>query len=210
MRLLEAWVATSLAQALGWTLLHSLWQGAIVSACLGAALWALRSARARYVTACGAMLVMLGGVSLTFIRMMPERIHGLPGIETTALPPWNVPPDLGPTEPSGLRLAPFWVAGVWIFAFTQVSGWIWVSRLRRRGVCCAPDHWQKEIDRLSSKLRVSKPVQILESCLADVPMVVGHIRPVILMPIGLLAGLPPGQIEAILLHEVAHIRRYDF
>jgi len=41
-------------------------------------------------------------------------------------------------------------------------------------------------------------------------MVVGHIRPVILMPIGLLAGLPPGQIEAILLHEVAHIRRYDF
>jgi GWxTD domain-containing protein len=77
-------------------------------------------------------------------------------------------------------------------------------------VCCAPEHWQKEIERLSARLRVSKPVQILESCLADVPVVVGHIRPVILMPIGLLAGLPPGQIEAILLHELAHIRRYDY
>ena len=51
---------------------------------------------------------------------------------------------------------------------------------------------------------------LLESCLADVPMVIGHIRPVILMPVGLLAGLPAGQIEAILLHELAHIRRYDY
>jgi GWxTD domain-containing protein len=217
MRFLEAWVATPLAQALGWTLLHSLWEGAIVSACLGAALWALRSARARYATACVAMLVMLGGISLTFIRMMPERVHGLPGVETTALPPWNVPPELDAAGASGSRLAlvvpwlaPFWIAGVWILALGQVGGWIWVSRLRRRGVCCAPEHWQKEIERLSARLRMSKPVQILESCLADVPIVVGHIRPVILMPIGLLAGLPPGQIEAILLHELAHIRRYDY
>jgi beta-lactamase regulating signal transducer with metallopeptidase domain len=217
MRFLESWVMTPLAHALGWTLLHSLWEGAIVSAFLGTALWATRSARARYAAACVAMLVMLGGISITLIRMMPERVQGLPGAKTTALPPWNVPPDLGAAGPSGSYLAvivpwlaPFWIAGVWIFALGQLGAWIWVSRLRRRGVCCAPEHWQKEIDRLRARLRVSKPVQILESCLADVPVVVGHIRPAILMPIGLLAGLPPGQIEAILLHELAHIRRYDY
>jgi GWxTD domain-containing protein len=217
MRLLESWVTTPLAQALGWTLLHSLWEGAMISAILGAALWATRSARARYAAACVAMLVMLGGISLTLVHVMPERVHGLPGVETTALPPWTVPPNLGAAGPSESRLAavvpwlaPFWIAGVWIFALGQVAGWIWVSRLRRRGVCCAPEHWQKEIERLSARLRVSRPVQILESCLADVPIVVGHIRPVILIPIGLLAGLPPGQIEAILLHELAHIRCYDY
>jgi len=217
MRFLESWVTTPLAQALGWTLLHSLWEGAIISALLGAALWATRSARARYAAACVAMLVMLGGISLTLVRMMPERVQGLPGVMTTALPPWNVPRDTGAAGPSGSRLAivvpwlaPFWIAGVWIFALGQVAGWLWVSRLRRRGVCCAPEHWQKEIERLSARLRVSKAVQILESCLAEVPIVVGHIRPVILMPIGLLAGLPTGQIEAILLHELAHIRRYDY
>jgi GWxTD domain-containing protein len=217
MRFLESWVTTPLAHALGWTLLHSLWEGAIISAVLGTALWATRSARARYAVACVAMLLMLGGISLTLVRVMPERVHGLPGVATTALPPWNVPPDLGAAGPSVSRLAvivpwlaPFWIAGVWIFALGQVAGWIWVSRLRRRGVCCAPEQWQKEIERLSARLRVSKPVQILESCLADVPMVVGHIRPVILVPIGLLAGLPPGQIEAILLHELAHIRRHDY
>ena len=217
MRFLESWVMTPLAQAMGWTLLHSLWEGAIVSAFLGTALWATRSARARYAAACVAMLVMLGGISLTLVRVMPERVHGLPGVAATALPPWTVPPDLGAAGPSGSRLAvvvpwlaPFWFAGVWIFVLRHAAGWIWVSRLRRRGVCCAPEHWQKEIDRLSALLRVSKPIHILESCLAEVPMVVGHIRPVILMPIGLLAGLPPGQIEAVLLHELAHIRRYDY
>lgn len=216
MRFLESWVITPLAQALGWTLLHSLWEGAILSAFLGTVLWAARSARARYAAACVAMLVMLGAVGITLIRVMPERVQGLPGAETT-LPPWNVPPDLGAAGPSGSRLAavvpwlaPFWIAGVWIFVLGQVAGWIWVSQLRRRGVCCAPEHLQKEIERLSALLRVSKPVQILESCLADVPMVLGHIRPVILMPIGLLAGLPPRQIEVILLHELAHIRRYDY
>jgi hypothetical protein len=59
-------------------------------------------------------------------------------------------------------------------------------------------------------VRVSRPVRLLESCLADVPVVIGHLRPVILMPVGLLAGLPVGQVEAILLHELAHIRRFDY
>jgi GWxTD domain-containing protein len=217
MRFLESWVMTPLAQALGWTLLHSLWEGAIISACLATALWATRSARARYVVACVAMLVMLGGISITLNRVMPERVQGLHRAETTDLLPWNVPPDSGAAGPSGSRLvaivpwlAPFWIAGVWILAFGQLGAWFWLSRLRRRGVCCAPEHWQQEIDHLCTRLRVSKSVRILESCLADVPMVIGHIRPVILIPIGLLAGLPPRQIEAILLHELAHIRRYDY
>jgi len=217
MRFLESWVSTPLAQALGWTLLHSFWEGAIIAAVLGAALWATRSARARYAAACAAMLLMLGGIGCTLIRVMPERAHGWPGVSTIALPPWNVPTDLGAAGYSGIRLAvlvpwlvPFWIAGVWIFALGQVAGWIWLSRLRRRGVCCPPEHWRQVIERLSERLRVSKPVRILESCLAEVPMVVGHIRPVILVPIGLLAGLPPGQVEAILLHELAHIRRHDY
>ena len=83
-------------------------------------------------------------------------------------------------------------------------------RLRRRGVCGASERWQKELARLSRQLRLSRPVQLLESCLADVPMVLGHFRPVILIPVGVLAGLPAGQIEAILLHELAHIRRFDY
>jgi bla regulator protein blaR1 len=59
-------------------------------------------------------------------------------------------------------------------------------------------------------IQVTRPVQLLESCLADIPFVLGHLRPVILIPVGLFSGLPVGQIETILLHELAHIRRCDY
>jgi GWxTD domain-containing protein len=217
MTILEKWVGTPLAQALGWTLLHSLWEGAIVAAGLAAALLAARSARARYAAACVAMLVMLGGIGLTLVRLMPEEVHGLRSAGASGFPAWVAPTDMGVAAPSssGLAavvpwLAPFWMVGVWIFVLGQVTGWISVGRLRRRGVCYASEHWQKELVRLRARLRLSRPVLLLESCLADVPMVIGHIRPVILMPVGVLAGLPAGQIEAILLHELAHIHRYDY
>ncbi len=217
MRLLEIWVKVPLAQALGWTLFHSLWEGAVISAALAAVLGATRSARARYAAACAALLLLLGGIGFTLAQVMPEGVRGLSGAGTLAPPPWNVPTDSGASglSNSGLAaivpwLTPFWILGVWIFALGQVAGWLSVRRMRRRGVCCAPQAWQNELIRLRAWLRVSRPILLLESCLADVPMVIGHLRPAILMPIGLLAGLPAGQIEAILLHELAHIRRYDY
>ena len=85
-----------------------------------------------------------------------------------------------------------------------------------RGACGAgesaprPTSWQALLDRLAARLRLSRPVTLLESCLAEVPVVIGYLRPVILMPVGLLAGLPAEQIESILLHELAHIRRHDY
>jgi bla regulator protein blaR1 len=91
-----------------------------------------------------------------------------------------------------------------------VAGWMAARGLRRRGVCAATLFWQERIDRLGARMRLSRPVTLLESCVAEVPVVIGYIRPVILMPVGLLAGLPGGQVEAILLHELAHIRRHDY
>ena len=63
-----------------------------------------------------------------------------------------------------------------------------------------PDLWQRRLNHLSARLRLSTPVTLLESGLTGVPVVIGHLRPVILMPVGLLTGLPAGQIESILLH----------
>ena len=217
MRLLQMWVATPLAQAVGWTLLHSLWQGAITAAALAAALGAMRSARHRYAAAWVAMLVMVGGIGLTLARLMPAGVHGIGAAGAFPFPAWTVQTSVEGAGPSNAGLgavvpwlAPLWLIGVWVFALVHVAGWISVSRLRRRGVCCAPKRWQKDVVRLSARLRVTRPVALLESCLAEVPMVVGHLRPAILMPIGLLAGLPAAQIEAILLHELAHIRRHDY
>ena len=217
MTFLESWVETPLAEAVGWTLLHSLWEGAIISAMLGAVLVATRSSRVRYAAACGVLLLMLGGSSLTLVRVIPEHSQGLQTIRRPEFPPWSVRSTVDDENSSNQTLsalvpwlAPFWIAGVWIFFLKHLASWISVSRLRRRGVCCAPEHWQKKLMLLSTQLRLARPILLLESCLAEAPMLLGHLRPVILVPVGLLAGLPAGQVEAILLHELAHVRRCDY
>src|SRR5262249_48188807 len=83
-------------------------------------------------------------------------------------------------------------------------------RLRTRGVCTAPDHWQDRLVRAAVRLSISKPITLLESVLVQVPVVIGQMRPVIIFPIGLLAGLPADQVELILMHELAHVRRWDY
>jgi len=215
MRFLESWVATPLAAAAGWALLHSLWEGAVIASALAAALLVLRSPRSRYAAACAALLAMLGAFGLTLLRETPAG-DGAVEIQTAPAFHWNVstapaagawPADLAALVP---WLAPFWIAGLWIFYLRQAAAWISIYRLRRRGVCAAPTHWQEAVARLSARLRVTQPVVLLESCLADVPIVLGHWRPVILAPVEMLSGLPPGQVEAILLHELEHIRRCDY
>ena len=105
-----------------WTLLHSLWEGAILSAVLASALLTMRASRARYVAACVAMLVMLGGVGLTLVRVMPENVHGRQTARMHAFPAWNIRIDQDASSPSNHPLAavvpwlaPFWIVGVWIF-----------------------------------------------------------------------------------------------
>jgi GWxTD domain-containing protein len=217
MTLLERLVDSPLAVAIGRSLLHSLWEGALLSALLAAVLVAVRSPRARYAAACAAMLLMLGGFSLTLILLAPQGAHTLHALKPLALPAWNLLPANAASSswsPSVVAiapwLAPFWISGVLLLYIRNLAGCLSVQRLRCRGVCCAQDRWQKELVQLAARLRVSRPVLLMESSLADVPMVLGHFKPLILVPVGLLSGVPQAQVEAILLHELAHIRRHDY
>jgi GWxTD domain-containing protein len=217
MRILERFVETPLAGTIGWSLLHSLWEGAIIATVLAVLLCLIRSPRARYAAACAAMLVMLGSSGFTFVRLMPNHAAGLQASNAPAFQAWDGPRNPTATEPSKPELTiiapwlgPFWITGVWFICFWRLTSWFSVQRLRRRGVCSAPARWQRELGLLAARLRVSRPVLLLESCLADVPIVLGHFRPLILVPVGMLTGFPQEQIEAILLHELAHIRRHDY
>src|ERR1022692_449006 len=220
MSVLDIWVHTPAAAALGWTLAHSLWQGALAALALAAALGVLRSSRARYAAGCLAMLALLSGLCVTFQHVLAEqRMQGgfSPARWMQAAPPGLGDGAIVANVPARLRvadylpwLAPFWIAGVLFFQLRGVASWMAARRLRSRGVCAATEFWQGRIDRLTARARVSRPVTLLESCLAEVPVIIGYVRPVILMPVGLLTGLPAAQVESILLHELAHIRRQDY
>jgi TonB family protein len=215
MKPVESLLASPLAGAIGWTLLHSLWEGAIVSAVLAALLALLRTPRMRYLAAGAAMLatVVLFGITLAEIAPTPSHssatvrpMHAVwPNHSDGSEVGWH--PNLTAAVP---WLTPLWMVGVLLMLTRHLAGCLAVQRLRVRGVCSVPESWQREVAYWSGRLRISRPVQVLESCLADAPMVLGFVRPLILLPVGLLSGLSCTQVESILLHELAHIRRHDY
>ncbi len=217
MRLLEVVVRTPLSDALGWTLFHSLWEGIVIAAVFAALMALVRSPRIRYLAGCFALLTMVGSFVITLLLFLPDTNDGAKTLIGTQFAPWK---GLAGSNGSAERfpdlvtfipwLGPLWLLGVCIFYLRSAAGWLSLYKLRRRGVCPAADSWQLRLACLAAELKVSRPVVLLESLLADTPLVMGHFRPVVLVPLGFLAGLPPDQVEIILLHELAHISRSDF
>ncbi|MGH9763218.1 MAG: M56 family metallopeptidase, partial [Blastocatellia bacterium] len=108
-----------------------------------------------------------------------------------------------------------WLVGIWFLGVLLLSsrfaaGLSVARRLKRTGTEAAPALWQTKLVELKLRLGVSRPVRLYKSLLVDVPTVVGWLRPVILLPASALTGLGPEQLEALLAHELAHIRRYDY
>jgi GWxTD domain-containing protein len=202
------------ANALAWALFHALWEGAIIALILAVSLWAVRSSHLRYLAACVALAATLAAFVVTLIHLIPAGYAVGPSPSLHAVPVGGSLPRFTPSAPAGIAMppwiAPLWLAGVLVFQLRALGGWMAVRRLRRTGVCIAAEPWQTRLSELASRLGIARPVTLLQSSLAEVPVVIGHLRPVILMPIGLLTGLPCAQVGAILMHELAHIRRHDY
>jgi GWxTD domain-containing protein len=211
---LRFWAGTAVAHALGRALLHFLWEGAAIAALLAALLLFSRSARVRYALALAAMLALPVAFAVTWAISM-RSVLPLGPAPHFAAPYRMAPPGVDfPIAPASADrfswLVPLWMAGVLLCYLRSAVGWAGALRLRRRGVCAAPEFWQGRVHALAARIRISRPVLLLESCIAEIPVTLGWFRPVILLPVGLLAGLPAEQVEAILMHELAHIRRADF
>ena len=216
MNILASFVGGRWAESVGWALLHSLWQGGVVCVFLALTVLATKSPRIRYSTACSALFVTFSAFVITLLRLAPPAALTIRVARTMPAPVWReaLLHNAGAWNVSLAAIAPwlppFWIAGVFVFYLRYAAGFVALSRLKRRGTCFASETWQHKLAALCERLRVSRPVLLLESSLAEAPMVLGHFRPLILMPIGLFSGLPNAQIEAILLHELAHIRRRDY
>ena len=213
----DGWMASPAAHALGWALLHFLWEGTAVALLLAVALWVCRGSRNRYLLACGAMVLMVISFGVTMAMNWPAALpqHAAPvrAQAARALPLPEVP-DTGVETPPHFApprwFVPVWLGGVSLFYLYSLVAWLAATRLKARGTFAAPRCWQERLECLARDLRLRRTITLLESCLTEVPVVIGYFRPVILLPLGLLSGLAPEQVEAVLIHELAHIRRYDY
>lgn len=107
-------------------------------------------------------------------------------------------------------VAAVWLLGVCLLGFWNLGGWVQAQRLRVRNVSPVPESWNEKVRQLRERLGVGRPVRLLESGRVAAPMVVGLFRPLILLPAAVLTGLTPDQVHAVLAHELAHVRRYDY
>ncbi|WP_165246819.1 M56 family metallopeptidase [Paludisphaera soli] len=120
-----------------------------------------------------------------------------------AFDPWE------PVRPSAPWIAGGWLVGAMVLAAWRAGGWLRLRKLRRESRP-APEVLQAALDRIAERMGVRRAVELLESARLRAPAVVGWLRPAVLAPVGLLSGMPLDQVELILAHELAHVRRGDF
>ncbi len=202
----------TITTALGYALLHFLWQGALLA--LPLAIFRTQS-RTRYRLACVLFFAMPVAFAITFLLVLPPRFGHFP---------LSAPPAFEPT--SGLAAGvdsasplidafiqwyvPLWIAGVCLLYVRGFGSWLTVRAIRHSASADVPGWCIERMNRISSTLRIGTAVTLLESTRVDVPVVIGFLRPAILFPAGLLTGLPADQMEHLLVHELSHIRRFDY
>jgi TonB family protein len=208
----------AIAQALSVALLDFVWQGLWIAFALWAILLFLkdRSPLARYRASALALAAM--AILPVITALLAYRAHS-PGQPASG---WsNVIPHvaIGATA-AGIRsldwstwlqrwALPAWALGVLLFSIRLVWSARHISQLRRRST--APEAvLLAQAARLAERMHLARPARVLITQAADCPSVVGWIRPVVLLPAATLVGLTPQQLEAVLAHELAHIRRYDY
>jgi len=227
------------AQAVAWALLQFVWQGTAIGAVTGCALFVLRrgAADVRYVVASIGMALMLtlpvvnaaqkyqalriaglkAGESSGVKGEATDREHSLVGSSETIRSGFQAgdPTDRNATPAAARRtLAPalllVWLAGVMLLSLRLITGWFWMRRMRTHGIRPVDPAWDRMLAQLSRRLHISRTIALWESTRVDVPTVIGCLKPVVLLPASAIAALSPAQLEAILAHELAHVRRHDY
>ena len=148
------------------------------------------------------------------VDLQSPEITPLPLVEMpVSVAPRSTPWHVAARAWCEARLAWFvsgWLVGVLALTAWLLAGWVRVQRWRRRLVAPLSRQWKAVVAELAERLCVGRAVRAFESRLASVPMALGWLRPVILVPACALTGLTPEQLRALLAHELAHIRRHDY
>jgi len=213
--------------ALGWTVLHSLWQFSLIAIVVKACLLAIpqSASSTKYRVALIGLFVCCLSAFFTFFwvydgSVLTESLMKTKVIESTIF---------GVTE--GLHIAPNisakeyclqffesklnWVVGIWIVGFVLYSlkmllGLFYLEKLKRNYSSVKNENWLNLLETLKSKAGIEKNIRFGLSEQINGPMLLGAFKPIILLPTAIVSGLSPQMLEAIIAHELAHVVRNDY
>jgi beta-lactamase regulating signal transducer with metallopeptidase domain len=218
------WISPELLRTLGWTLLHFLWQGAGLAALFAVASAVCRSASARYALAVGALVSMMVSPVITFTWLRtqanPAVRTGAEGALTRAgTSTQNATALSGSRAPvaesrSAQPMAMFWLVEAWflgvlVLSLRTAGGLFLVERMRQKEIKPVGRELYERCLALERRMGLDRVIRYCQCQRLDAPAVLGWFRPVVLLPVKALTGLNEEQIEAVIAHELAHIRRLD-
>jgi beta-lactamase regulating signal transducer with metallopeptidase domain len=229
--LFNQWFTDREIKAICWTLIHSLWLGLVIAALAGIIIACTRRATPllRYRLLCGLLVVFVCSVGYTLyyeagITYTQQKAAGTATLVKDISPAQGVfNSNATYTFQTGLlnnavgfiTRASGWIFGIWLTCFIYkslrlMSGVFYISRIRKHKTHQISDEWKDKVAAFSQSLGIRKKITLLQSELVKVPVTVGLFKPVILLPIGMIFQLTTGQVDTILLHELAHIYRRDY
>jgi beta-lactamase regulating signal transducer with metallopeptidase domain len=218
-------------ESLGWTLLHFCWQAVAIVLVYWLADAVLSKARSqtRYVLALGTMLLMFVSVLATLAYEEAQGGSGLSASPSSfSSPTWrtiesSIPSDLASlaglktAQPAALHMSQLlpwldvaWLLGVACLSMRTIGGWRLIQRLRRSALVEAPEAVCANFLRLCERLGITGQVSLRIAEHIQGPLAIGIARSLILLPAAALMALSPEQLEAVLAHELAHVRRADY
>ncbi len=204
------------------TLLHFLWQGTLVGILAWMLLSLLPAARpqTRYAIACVALLACVLLPVLTFANLFladdVATVGVTPALADAAIvaaPAVNVSMLSTLSSPSNPYLpwiVTLWAAGACTLALRMACGLWWVRRLRTRPSCGDAQRWEVCTDRLAYRFGIRRHVAVRLIDDGDSPLSIGWWKPMVLLPAAIAAQMPAPLLEALIAHELAHIRRHDY
>ncbi len=205
--------ASIVVSAVGWTLLHFVWQGMLLGLATALALRALRGAspQHRYTVACSALLLCVAWPALTLTERLRQHAGGAESWRDPSSFASNVGEQVGLLAVLQANL--IWVVALWaacaaVLALRMGMGLLWVSQSRHAHAGHAP--WQARLSRMALEMGIARTVALRVVDNLSSPITAGWLRPVVLVPTSLLTGMPPDLLEALLAHELAHVRRFDY
>lgn len=217
------------ATSLAWALIDFLWQGLLVGWACALLLALMRKARpqARYLVACAALLLCAALPLAGMVARMAEADAGVTGsalplvatgtvaTAVSALPVSAIDAGMFAGWEAALQerlplVVLFWALGAGLLALRMVLGLAWVRRHSQPGQYRLDPAWQARLDRMAQRMGIARRVTLgLVNDLTS-PVTAGWWRPVVLVPAALVSGMPPQLLEALLAHELAHVRRCDY
>jgi bla regulator protein blaR1 len=207
--------AANLLSATGWTLVHFVWQGAIVGCATALALTLLRNARPqlRYLVACSGLFACLAWPAVGFLlRIATPASTAATGLLAASSSAGVVDgPAFGVAAWLQSHLA--WLVAAWAACALALSlrmmlGLTWVGLAAQR--CRTDVVWQARLSALAVRMDIGRAVRLRVVAGLASPITAGWWRPVVLVPASLLSGMPPDLLEALLAHELGHVKRFDY